>query len=198
MRPLVLTAFLFASTACSEASSEIGSPKPADAPRTNAPFEAEPAAAPREVPQGTFTGVSNGCSNLIAYRGSADRTQYAVVQLDKSKVGVEIGSAKEVDLGDTPEGVDVFVDIYASALDGETPYCTDYRTETPAMTRWKAQAGKLRIELAPDPTSSDATHPTYRATLRLETVHLVGPDGGFAVVVPSVVIEDVRVGWLPG
>jgi hypothetical protein len=149
------------------------------------------------VPQGSFTGAGDGCSNLIAYRGSEDRTQFAVVQVDKNLLGLEIGSAKTIDLGMTPEGVNVFVDVFATAIQGESPYCTDYRVDEPPLTRWTAQAGKLTIELAED-ASSDPARPTYRATLHLERVHLVGPEGGFAVVVPDVVIADVRVGWSPG
>ena len=95
-----------------------------------------------------------------------------------------------------PEGVGVFVDVYGSAL-GELPYCTDLRREQPTMTRWTAEAGTLTIELHPDPDST-AQNPTYRATLVLETVHFTRPKAGKAIVVPRVVIDDVRVGWLPG
>jgi hypothetical protein len=152
----------------------------------------------RDVPQATFTGEGAGCANLVAYRASADHTQYAGVQLDREQVGIAIGSARTIDLGETPLGVEVFVDVYESAVASDTPYCTDHRSEDAATaTRWTAQAGKVTIELAADPRSTRES-PTYRATLRLETVHFVGPEGGFAVIVPSVVIEDVLVGWSPG
>ena len=53
------------------------------------------------------------------------------------------------------------------------------------------------IELHTDPEAS-GDHPTYRATLVLDTIHFTRPKAGKAIVVPHIVIEDVRAGWLPG
>ncbi|MBX3209491.1 MAG: hypothetical protein KF764_30940 [Labilithrix sp.] len=196
MRPLTLAASLaLLLTACSGASPAIATP---DEPPDDAPLDpASKEAPPRDVPQNAFAGTSQGCSNLIAFRGTADGTQYAVVELDAAKLALAVGETKTVDLGTDPEGVAVFVDVYARALEG-AQYCSDARTEEPASTRWSAEAGKLTIALTADRPAGDAAPPTYRATLRLETVHFTSPEGGFAVVVPSVLIEDVRVGWLPG
>jgi hypothetical protein len=151
-------------------------------------------AASRAIPQGAFTGASGGCANVQAYRSSLDGTQFAVVEVERATLGLEPGGTKMVDLGEEPEGVAVFVDVYATAPSHEAPYCTDDATSKPAVTRWVAQAGKLTIALTP----ADPANGSYRATVQLEKVHFVGPEGGFAVVVPSVVIEDVRVGWRPG
>lgn len=194
----LIAASLLVLAACSGSSAEIGSPNPSGTGTGNGSSgESKAARAPsREVPQSTFTGAGAGCSNVLAYRASADGTQYAIVKVDKNELGLEIGSKRTIDLGKSPTGVEVSVDVYASAPTGEKPYCTDYRTESPTVTRWNAQAGKLTIELTADPTSTDAEH--YLATMRLESVHFTGPEGGMAVIVPSVVIENVRVGWLPG
>ncbi|MCW5834942.1 MAG: hypothetical protein KIS78_21250 [Labilithrix sp.] len=193
MRPLALASLL---TACSGATSELGDPP--DEPPARPAETAATEAAPRDVPQNVFEGDSQGCSNVVAFRATSDGTQYAVVQLDERKLALQAGEARTVDLGTSPEGVAVFVDVYARALEGGAAYCSDDRTEEPPRTRWSAEAGKLTIELAADPDARAATAPTYRATLRLETVHFTSPEGGFAVVVPSIVIAGVRVGWLPG
>lgn len=154
-------------------------------------------APPEDVPQGSFTGGMGGCSNVLLYRATDDGTQYAVVDLDKELLGLRVGAPLTVDLGDVPAGVGVFVDVYGGAL-GELPYCTDHPAEERAVTRWTAEAGKLSIDLHDDVASIDAQHPTYRATLVLEMVHFTRPNAGKAIVVPRIVIEDVRVGWLPG
>lgn len=196
MRQLALAAALGSFlVACAGATSERDAPP--DAPRER-PAVTAATDAPRDVPQNVFGGERQGCSNVIAFRGTSDGTQYAVVQIDKSKLALHVGAKRIVDLGTTPEGVDVFVDVYARALEDGAPYCTNDRAEAPAMTRWSAEAGTLTIELTADPDAHDATSATYRATLRLETVHFTSPEGGFAVVVPSIVIEDVRVGGLSG
>jgi len=187
-------------SACSGATSDIGS-RPRGDGGTNEAGEkvvTSSSTAPREVPQSSFTGARGGCSNIFAYRASADRTQYAVIEVDKEALGLEIRSNRTVDLGKNPEGVRVFVDVYAGAVEGATAYCTDYGDAQPAMTRWTAEAGKLTIELSEDPDSIDAKHPTYRVTLHLETAHFVRPEHGAAIVVPNVDIEEVRAGWLPG
>jgi hypothetical protein len=201
MRALALVAALPLLVACSgslsEPAPEERAPAPVDPQPTLTPTPSELGRGPQEVPQGSFTGARDGCSNLLAYRSSSDGTQFAVVTIDRELLHLELGAARTVDLGTTPAGVSVFVDVFANAVEGQSPYCAHARTEELALTRWTAQAGTLTIELAEDSESTDPTRPTYRATLRLEKVHLVGPDGGFAVVVPSVVIDDVRVGWLP-
>ena len=191
--------FLWASAlvlvACSGrgAEIEVGSPAPpVDDKEARATAEAPPA----EIPQGAFTGPYGGCSNVVMYRASEDGTQYAVIELDKDMLGLAVGATRTLDLGEEPAGVGVFVDVYGSSL-GELPYCTDYRTEEPAVTRWTAEAGSLTIELHADP-EANGEQPTYRATLVLERAHFTRPNAGRAIVVPRVIIDNVRVGWLPG
>ena len=187
--PLVLVA------ACSGATADGASSKE-DRNPTDKETRGVATTASSEVPQGAFTGSYGGCSDVFVYRASDDGTQYAVIELEKERLGLAIGSSTTLDLGVVPEGVGVFVDVYGSSLD-ELPYCTDLRTEQPAVTRWTAEAGTLTIELHADPEST-SEHPTYRATLVLETAHFTRPRAGKAIVVPHVVIDDVRVGWLPG
>ncbi|MBX3203134.1 MAG: hypothetical protein KF894_33730 [Labilithrix sp.] len=197
MRPLALAVPLASLlAACSGAVAERD--VPLDEPPVRPAETTSTEAAPRDVPQNVFGGDSSGCSNVIAFRATADGTQYAVVEIDKTRLALRLGEERTVDLGTSPDGVAVFVDVYARAPDGGAAYCSDHRTAEPAMTRWSAEAGKLTIALAADPDARDEAAPTYHATLRLETVHFKSPEGGFAVVVPTIVIEDVRVGWLPG
>lgn len=181
--------------ACSGSTADVGSTSGPEIPPRETKASAE--ASPEEIPQGAFTGGFGGCSNVFLYRATDDGTQYAVVELDAETLGLTVGSSTTVDLGEVPAGVGVFVDVYGSSI-GELPYCTDHHTEQPEVTRWTAEAGTLTIALRADPESTDARHPTYRATLVLETVHFTRPNAGKAIVVPRIVIGDVRVGWLPG
>lgn len=195
MRSLALGPWLVLLAACSGSTADVGAmPHPELPPRESKVIAGLPS---EDVPQGAFTGGFGGCSNVFLYRATDDGTQYAVVDLDKDTLGLTVGSSTTVDLGEVPAGVGVFVDVYEGSI-GELPYCTDDRTEQPAVTRWTAEAGTLTIALQADPESTDARHPTYRATLVLETVHFTRPKAGKAIVVPRIVIEDVRVGWLPG
>lgn len=191
--PLAHLGVLALSACSSSTGTELSHPP---GPQPNVPRQVVPSEdGPIDVPQGAFTGDGEGCSNLLAFRASADETQFAVVQIDRAQLGLSVGQTKTVDLGTTPAGVEVYVDVYAAAIAGTKPYCSAGDGARPAMTRWMAEAGTLTITLGPDP---EAGNSTYRATLRLEKVHLVGPDRGFAVVVPSVHMESIRVGWPPG
>lgn len=188
MRTVALVACLGLLAGCT-ATEGPDAPLPPKGPGPQQPGPLEP--APREIPQNAFTGLGAGCSNLIAYRSSADATQFAVVNVDRALLGLAVGATRTVDLGTEPDGVEVSVDVYGSPVEGAMPYCKG-DGEPPVHTRWLAEAGTMTITLRAEPDAS-----TYRASIRLERVHFVGPEGGFAVVVPSIVIDDVRVGWSP-
>jgi hypothetical protein len=146
---------------------------------------------PRDVPQSTFTGEGSACSNLLVYRASADGTQYLVVVVDRARLGLEVGAPLRVDLGQRPMFVEVNVDVYDGAT-GPEAYCSATEPAAPrARARWTAEAGALTILLSRD--EGAVTPGSYRATLLLEGAHFASPEGGMAVVLPKVRIEDVVV-----
>lgn len=156
------------------------------------------APGPTTPPQSAFDGKTIGCSNVSAYRATADGTQFLTVFVDREKLGLEIGSKATYDLAQPPSSVKVGIDVWKSAPTGET-YCTDFGQMGPgnASTTWEAEAGTITIELMADPAASPGSS-LYLATITIANAHFVGPQTGVAAFVPKVVIEKVRVGWLPG
>lgn len=143
-------------------------------------------------PDSSFAGASSGCANVITYRANADGTQYLVVRADRAKIALEMSTIRTFDLAHLPDGLDVAVDVFARPP-SEAPYCTDWNPATPAAS-WSAEGGSLTIQLQPgDPGTS-----SYRATVRLKDVRLVGPERGVAISIPRAEIANVLVGWLPG
>jgi hypothetical protein len=138
-----------------------------------------------------------GCANVSAYRGTSDRTQYVTVLVDREKLGLTIGSKATYDLARAPIGVEVGIDVWSSPPKGEK-YCTDFGAADSAVrTQWEAEAGSITIELKNDPTAQTGST-SYLATIRIKDAHFIGPKKGVSAFVPVIVIENLRVGWLPG
>lgn len=130
------------------------------------------------------------------YRASSDRTQYVTVVLDREALGLAIGSKATYDLARAPSALHVGIDVWTEPPNDE--YCSDFKVaDGNARTAWEAEAGKITIELSNDPTASPGSG-AYRATIEIEAAHFIGPSRGVAAYVPRIVIENVRVGWLPG
>lgn len=144
-------------------------------------------------PAAAYGGEARGCSNVFVYKGTADGSQFITVQAEREKLGLKLGQKRTIDLATPTDGVTVGVDVYARAPSQER-YCTDALSEDLIPTPWRAEAGTLVIELGENAEPNGA----YRATVRLRDLRLVGPDRGTSVLVPSVELSNVLVGWLPG
>lgn len=152
---------------------------------------------PATPPQSAFNGDSIGCAHVSAYRATADRTQFVTVVLDRESLGLAVGSKATYDLARAPSGVRVGIDVWSTAPASQK-YCTDHvEVDGNARTSWEAEAGSMTIELATDPAAQPGSG-SYLATIRIKDAHFIGPKQGVAAFVPQVVIENVRVGWLPG
>jgi hypothetical protein len=149
--------------------------------------------APDAPPSPSFLGASRGCGDVFVARANADGTQYVTVQIDRDALGMQPGTSRTMDLASAPSTVKVRVEVYASAP-GEAKYCNDVGTAPIASTTWSAEAGTLEVQLGTRKAEGD----TYRATIRLENLRLVGPERGTSAIVPKIEIKDVLVGWLAG
>lgn len=128
---------------------------------------------PVTVPQNAFTGSSAACGDLFAYRASEDGTQIFGVTFAHPRDG------EVIDLGSSPEGVLVTVDVFAEAA--TTLACNLHAGPDGAKTTWVAEAGRLETLVG-----------EREVAFMLEDVHLIGPEKGFAVVVPRVFIGAHR------
>ena len=144
-----------------------------DGPRPSPPItpadKTAVANGPETNPQSAFTGTSAACGDLFAYRASEDGTQV---------FGVSVAHARErdgevIDLGSSPEGVIVTVDVFAE--NATTLACAELAGTSGAKTTWVAEAGRLETLVG-----------DREVAFMLEDVHLVGPEKGFAVFVPRV------------
>lgn len=163
-------AALLSAVACSAPGSGPG-PEPAPTP----PPRSEDGPGPTTLPQGSFTGRSAACGDLFAYRATEDGTQVLGITFHGPPPGGDL------DLGREPEGVLVTVDVFAEPRSGTA--CEELARGVGPKTTWVAEAGRVHI----DESGGEMT-------IRLEDVHLVGPERGIAIVVPSAVIERVRPG----
>lgn len=196
LAPFALTALV----ACSGATTDVpGGGSTSSSSSTGGGASGGPLGAPSAPPAVAFAGAASGCGNVFAYRASTDGTQFVTVEVDVSALGMKPGDKRVIDLGSAPPSVRVNVDVFAR-VPKEPKYCSDVVSETVASTTWTAEAGTLAIELGPKTTSGTAAGPgeTYRATLRLQSVRFVGPERGTSVIVPTIAIDDVLVGWLAG
>lgn len=130
---------------------------------------------PQTQPQSAFDGTSAACGDLFAYRASEDGTQI---------FGVSFAHARErdgevIDLGASPDDVRVTVDVFGE--NATTLACNDLAGTSGAKTTWVAEAGRLETLVG-----------DREVAFMLEDVHLVGPEKGFAVVVPRVFIAAHR------
>lgn len=139
-------------------------PTPPKTPATNGPMTA---------PRSSFTGSSAACGDLFAYRASEDGTQIFGVTFPRARDG------EVIDLGTSPEGVLVTVDVFASPATALA--CDRLAGAEGEKTTWVAEAGRLETLVGPS-----------EVAFMLEDVHLVGPEKGFAVVVPRVFIGAHR------
>lgn len=150
-------------------------------------------APPDTSPSSSFPGPTRGCGDVFAVRANADGTQYVVVQIDRTAIGMQPGTSRTMDLATARSTVKVRVEVYASAP-GESKYCSDVGTVSVASSTWTAEAGTLQLELGTQKAAGDS----YRATIRIQSLRLVGPERGTSAIVPNIEIKDVLVGWLAG
>jgi hypothetical protein len=130
---------------------------------------------PETQPQNAFTGRSAACGDLFAYRASEDGTQIFGVTFPRARER----EGEVIDLGTSPEGVLVTVDVFAEPA--TTLECNVLAGPEGEKTTWVAEAGRLETLVG-----------DREVAFMLEDVHLVGPEKGFAVVVPRVFIGAHR------
>jgi hypothetical protein len=143
-------------------------------------------------PAPTFLGSARGCGDVFAARANADGTQYVTVQVDRNAIGMQPGTSRTIDLATASSSVKVRVEVHATAP-GDAQYCNYVGTPPVAGTTWTAEAGTLELRLG----TRKAEGQSYRATIQLTNLRLVGPERGTSAIVPSIEINDVLVGWLP-
>lgn len=151
---------------------------------------------PTTPPSASWNGTSSGCGEIFAFRASTDGTQFITVDIDREVVGMKYGEKRTVDLSRGQAGVRVGVEIFAR-VPKDQRYCNDAVTDAVASTVWPAEAGSVVVELG-TPKDGASGSSTYKATVKIEGLRVVGPDRGTSVVIPSIEIKDVTVGWRAG
>lgn len=157
-----------------EATPRDGVPSPVPSPDATPP-KTPATSGPKTQPLSAFTGATAACGDLFAYRASEDGTQI---------FGVTFAHARDrdgevIDLGTSPEGVLVTVDVFAQSA--TSLECNLLAGPDGEKTTWVAEAGRLETLVG-----------DREVAFMLEDVHLVGPEKGFAVVVPRVFIGAHR------
>lgn len=170
-RAAIFAAAMIGRSAEAAPQAETETPKPRVDERASGRERAN--AGPMTVPLSAFTGKTEACGDLFAYRASEDGTQIFGVTFKHAR------SESAIDLGTNSDDVLVTVDVLAEPA--ADLGCDVLAGPDGPKTTWIAEAGRLETVVGDQDVS-----------FALEDVHLVGPEKGFAVVVPHVVIGAHR------
>lgn len=151
---------------------------------------------PETPPSASWNGKVSGCDEIFAFRGSTDGTQFVTVQVDRETVGLKYGETRTFDLSRPQAGIKVAIEIFPR-VPKDQRYCNDGVTDWVTTTVWPAEAGSLVVELG-ERKDRPSGPSTYKATVRIEGLRVVGPDRGTSVVIPKIEMKDVTVGWRAG
>lgn len=137
--------------------------------------------------------ISGGCGDIFVYKTSVDRREAVVVSVNVRDL-VPPSGQRTIDLKNTPSGVEVRVDMYASRP-RSLSYCNDVviADDLPSA-RWRAVEGTLTITLERNAVTFRGT---YRAGVRLENA-VFESSGGRQVRQREPILIEAMVGWYAG
>jgi hypothetical protein len=146
-----------------------------------------------DAPSFRYVGAGSGCSNFFLYTENSGKTEALVVSGKSDSLALTT-TPQTFLIQDRPGALDIHVDFFASG-DNSNRYCSDVGGAQSPYAVWKAVRGEVEISV------SEVNVPfnmPYRITVRLSNVEFRSPDGARSVVLPSLALENVMVGWLPG
>lgn len=145
-----------------------------DSSSIDLPLSAQ-SAAPIADPVFHFVG-STGCGNVFLYAWNAPRSEFLTAYIDIKKLGFGPG-AHVIDIASAGDAVALGVDVYRDPEPIFLRYCSDVGPFAKAPARWRAVAGTATLTIG-DPGGVPGVQPGLcKATLRVDGLTIVGPDG---------------------
>ena len=137
---------------------------------------------------------SRACGGVLAYAWSTSRTEQLVVDFNRQRLGLAVGSSRKVNLAEGD--VDVRVEMFDRNPGGT--YCTDVGGPTKPPRIWRAASGTASIALSTlAPGEDRPVEGSYHVAVTLENVTFRGP-GGEQVTARGPLVLSGQGGWLPG
>jgi hypothetical protein len=145
-------------------------------------------------PQPTFTYEPNsfGCGDFFVYKLNKDNTQALSVGVRLDKL-TEVSEQFTLDLAQS-HAIEVKMD---SGKNLNETYCTDVLGLGKISNTLQAKKGKAYITLTGYIPSQSVCSREYHTTVRLENISFFDSYGK-EVLLPSIIFQDVRVGWCAG
>lgn len=170
---------------------------------------ARSAASVAPIPQPSFQYVASaGCADVFLYTWNAPRSEVLTAYIDIKKLGLGPGT-HVIDIATAGDAVRVGIDVYDSPvapgggvdvhgnLEPKLPYCDDMGPFAKAAETWRAVAGKLTLTVGEPGGVPGRPAYIYKATLRVDSLKIVGPDGR-KLGAPAPVVLTGTVGWVGG
>ena len=130
---------------------------------------------PNQPPSFVYADA-DGCSHLLVYGWSADRTEAMAVRADATALGLTTAS-RTFDLAVQGNDIEVSVDLFERPQRA-WPFCTDAGGIRDGSRRdtWKAVSGTATFQLSPPGVRAYEPR-LYRATLQVDDAEFVSPTG---------------------
>lgn len=151
--------------------------------------------------------ASSGCGHVFLYAWDTSRSEVLTAFIDKKKLALGPGT-HVIDIAAARDGVAVGIDVYSSPNTAwvdvhgnpapRLPYCNDLGPFARPATTWRAVAGTATLTIGKPGEVPPGSQPfMYKATLRVEGLIIVGPDGR-KLSAPAPVVLSGTVGWVAG
>jgi hypothetical protein len=139
--------------------------------------------------------ASAGCVDVFLYAWNTPRSEVLTARIDIKKLGLGPGT-HVIDIQSAGAAVAIEVDQYSDP-DPWLRYCSDVGPSAKAVATWRAVAGKATLIIG-EPGGVPGAGPfVYKATLRVDGLTIVGPDGRKLSASAPVVLSGT-VGWVSG
>lgn len=149
---------------------------------------------PALVPEMVFVDRAGGCGDLFVYQSNRAGTEYIYVTIDARAFDLSV-TPVTLDLAAHPETIGSRIEVYTNRPD-QHPYCNDVsQTEYPQAV-WQAVSGMVTVSATASAPTEPCVGEPYQATVLMENIVFTLEEE--TVLLPSLVFNDVQVGWCPG
>jgi hypothetical protein len=154
-------------------------------------------ALPTLLPEMDYVNHADGCGDIFVYKSNRDRSEYVTVSIDAKAFDLST-TPVTLDLTVYPEAIGALIDVYVDSVDqlGEKPYCNDVSQTAYPQSVWRAVSGTVTVSVSASLQTEPCAGEPYQAVVLIEDV--VFTLGEETVRLPSLMFDDVTVGWCPG
>ena len=152
---------------------------------------------PTLTPEMDYVNRASGCGDIFVYKSNRDRSEYVKVSIDARAFDLSTAPVT-LELEAHPEAIWAWIDVYADSVEklGENPYCNDVSQTAVPQSVWQAVSGTITVTSSAGAQTEPCTGELYQVNVLIEDVVFALGDETFHQ--PSLMFNDVQVGWCPG